>query len=57
MDNFKVECNCCGQIYENWVGSTPCCGSIAFVMDKPEKEFMLYKLEKKPTYNSKNFKK
>lgn len=34
MDDFKVQCNVCGQIYENWSGSTPCCGSIAFMIDE-----------------------
>lgn len=27
---FTVECNVCKQRYDNWVGSTPCCGSLAF---------------------------
>jgi hypothetical protein len=30
---FKVECNVCGTRYYNWVGSTPCCGSIAYLVD------------------------
>lgn len=32
-DNFTVECNCCGQKYGNWIGSTPCCGSVAYRID------------------------
>lgn len=31
---FHVKCNVCGQVYKNHVGSTPCCGSIAFVCDE-----------------------
>lgn len=27
-----VECNVCGQRYEDLAGSTPCCGSIAFAV-------------------------
>ena len=30
--DFTVECNVCKQQYDNWVGSTPCCGSIAFLV-------------------------
>ena len=26
------ECDVCGQRFHNWWGSTPCCGSIAFVL-------------------------
>ena len=29
-----VECDVCGQRYTNWAGSTPCCGSIAFVLNE-----------------------
>lgn len=32
-NNFIVECNVCKQQYENWTGSTPCCGSIAFLVE------------------------
>lgn len=28
-----VECKTCGNRYENWVGSTPCCGSIALLVE------------------------
>ena len=28
--DFIVECNVCRTQYKNHVGSTPCCGSIAF---------------------------
>lgn len=27
---FTVQCDVCKQYLDNWVGSTPCCGSIAF---------------------------
>ena len=29
--NYWAECGVCGQLYHNWVGSTPCCGSLAFI--------------------------
>jgi len=32
--NFIAICNVCGQRYENWSGSTPCCGSIAYIEDE-----------------------
>lgn len=32
-ENFTVACNVCGNWLENWVGSTPCCGSIAYEVD------------------------
>lgn len=32
-ENFYVRCNCCGTEYENWSGSTPCCGSIAYIVE------------------------
>lgn len=35
-ENFTVACNRCGQKYDNWVGSTPCCGSIAYRVDTEE---------------------
>ena len=31
--DFWVECNICKQQFKNWVGSTPCCGSIAFIVE------------------------
>lgn len=31
--DFTVECNVCKQHYVNWTGSTPCCGSLAFIVD------------------------
>lgn len=43
--SFIVECAVCHQHYENWVGSTPCCGSIAYVLDengKPTNSSVLY---------------
>jgi len=30
---FTVECKVCGKRYNNLVGSTPCCGSIAFIVE------------------------
>lgn len=36
--DFTVECNCCKQWLDNWIGSTPCCGSIAYVVDEETKE-------------------
>jgi hypothetical protein len=30
---FTVQCAVCTQHYDNWVGSTPCCGSIAFLVN------------------------
>ncbi len=32
--NFTVECNVCKQRYDNWSGSTPCCGSIAYLVNE-----------------------
>ena len=31
--DFIVECNVCKQRYINWTGSTPCCGSIAYIVE------------------------
>lgn len=31
---FTVQCNVCKQYYDNWVGSTPCCGSIAYLVEE-----------------------
>lgn len=44
--DFIVECDVCGQRYKNHVGSTECCGSIAFVVkdDKKTEAFMVYGL-------------
>lgn len=45
-EDFTVECNVCKQWHDNWVGSTPCCGSIAYEVDKKTGEvkhnFFLY---------------
>ena len=30
---FWVECNVCKQQLKNWTGSTPCCGSIAYLIE------------------------
>lgn len=35
--DFIVVCNVCGTVYTNWVGSTPCCGSIAYLIDDNKK--------------------
>lgn len=32
-EDFVVECNVCHQRYDNWNGSTPCCGSIAYIVE------------------------
>lgn len=31
--DFIVECKVCKQRYKNHVGSTPCCGSIAYIVE------------------------
>ena len=28
--DFFVKCNVCKHVYKNWIGSTYCCGSIAY---------------------------
>lgn len=33
-DYFIAECNVCGNHLRNWVGSTPCCGSIAYIVEE-----------------------
>lgn len=52
MENkdFIVMCNVCGQTYKNHVGSTECCGSIAYRVDengKKTNEFFIYAKIKK----------
>ena len=32
-EGFTVECNVCKQRYNNWTRSTPCCGSIAYLVE------------------------
>lgn len=32
-ESFVVECAVCNQHLENWTGSTPCCGSIAYLVE------------------------
>jgi len=32
--DFWVECNVCKAQLKNWSGSTPCCGSIAYIVEK-----------------------
>lgn len=36
---FWVECNVCKTQYKNWVGSTPCCGSVAYIIVGEEISF------------------
>lgn len=31
---YFVKCDACGVVFENWPGSTPCCGSLASECDK-----------------------
>ncbi len=45
MKDFWVECAVCKTQYKNWVGSTPCCGSLAFVIENI-KDIRLKKLKK-----------
>lgn len=33
-NDFWVECNVCKQHLKNWVGSTPCCGYIAYIVEE-----------------------
>lgn len=42
--DFWVQCNVCKTQIKNHVGSTPCCGSIAYIMDgiNPTKTIVLY---------------
>lgn len=35
-EDFWVECNVCKQHYKNHVGSTECCGSIAYIVKNGE---------------------
>jgi hypothetical protein len=32
-NDFWVECNVCKTQLKNWTGSTPCCGSIAYIVE------------------------
>lgn len=42
--DFWVECNVCKTQLKNWTGSTPCCGSIAWLVEdcKPTKKLSLF---------------
>lgn len=42
--DFWVECNVCKTHLKNWTGSTPCCGSIAWLVEdgKPTKKTSLF---------------
>ena len=35
-EDFIVECNVCKTQYKNHAGSTPCCGSIAYLVEDGE---------------------
>jgi len=37
-EDFWVECNVCKTQLKNWVGSTPCCGSIAFIVTDTDRK-------------------
>jgi predicted ATP-dependent serine protease len=41
--DFWSVCDQCGQMYYKWVGSTPCCGSLAYI--KTEKDFRKEKID------------
>ena len=47
-DDFWVECNVCKRRLKNWVGSTPCCGSIAWVVEgeKVTNKIIMYAMGK-----------
>ena len=32
-NKFTVECAVCKTRIDNWVGSTPCCGSVAYLVE------------------------
>lgn len=55
VEDFKVMCDVCGSIYINHAGSTPCCGSIAYLVDENGNKtdnFMLFsKVETKSKIN------
>lgn len=56
MENYTVECNVCGQRYENHAGSTPCCGSIAYIVGEDgekTKGFVLYGMIQEDPYPEK----
>ena len=44
VNDFWVECNVCKTQLKNWTGSTPCCGSIAWIVEdgKPTKKLSLF---------------
>ncbi len=33
QEDFWVECNVCKNQLLNWTGSTPCCGSLAYLVE------------------------
>lgn len=49
-DDFIVECNVCKKHFKGWVGSTPCCGSIAYIVKdgKATTDMMLFAKFEKP---------
>lgn len=47
-EDFIVECNVCKKCLKNWTGSTPCCGSIAYIVEDgkvSEKMSMFVKIQ------------
>jgi hypothetical protein len=32
--DFWIECPVCRAQYKNWVGSTPCCGALAYIVNE-----------------------
>lgn len=49
--DWVAECEACGGQYLNHAGSTPCCGSIAFIVNDPA---ALARLQKGPDAPSPN---
>lgn len=52
-NNFLVECSICKQILKNWVGSTPCCGAVAYLI-KDKKTNKIAEIENDLIYKSGN---
>lgn len=44
QNDFWVQCNVCKTEYKNWTGSTPCCGSIAWLVEegKPTNKISIF---------------
>jgi len=43
-NDFWVECNVCKTQLKNWTGSTPCCGSLAWLVEdgKPTNKISIF---------------